>query len=155
PGIVRDYLVRLNTSRLQLCQERLDRSLVHLLRQQGVADQSVTIGGRRVDRQQQRQLTLVDLIDAQNAREAGDHPGLVVDSKVQLIGKGSAPQADHLLARSHPEVACQAIGNTAGSETVEIDRLDGFLDNSPGIDRVWSKKGRLRAKGTSAGQTPM
>jgi hypothetical protein len=106
-------------------------------------------------RQQQCQLALIDLVDAQDAREASDHPGLVVGSKVQLVGKASAPQADHLLARPNPEVASQAIGNTARGETVEVDRFDGFLDNPSRIDGVSSKKGWLRAKDTSARQTTM
>jgi len=98
---------------------------------------------------------LIHLVDAQDAREASDHPGLVVGSKVQLVGECSAPQADHLLARPHPEVTCQAIWNTASGETVKVDRLDGFLDNPACIDGVASKKGRLRTKYMPARQTTM
>ena len=138
-------------------RRQLDRVLIDGLgvREQGVAHQTITIRCCRIDGKQQRQLTLVDLVDTQDAREVGDDPTLVINGEVHLGGKGATPKPDHLFTRSHPEVACQPIRNTARGHSVTEHRLDRLLNDTPRVDRSWAKKRRLCAKHAAAGCTHM
>src|SRR5260370_33745150 len=85
--MVGDGLGGLDPGGLQLGQERPDRILVYLLRQQGVPNESITIGRCWIDREQQRQFALIHLVDAQDARETSHHPGLVAAAKSNWSAK--------------------------------------------------------------------
>src|SRR5260370_120846 len=88
--------------------------------------QTIAIRCCRIDAKQQRQFTLIDLVDTQDAREVGYDPWLVVDREIQLIRERPTPQADHLLTRPHPKVARQALGHVASGQGVAVYRLTAF-----------------------------
>jgi hypothetical protein len=75
--VVRNDLVRMDTRCPQTVNEGREHRLIDLPRpwQQGVADQTITIRRSGIDRQQQRQISLVHLVDAQNAREVATTHG--------------------------------------------------------------------------------
>jgi hypothetical protein len=82
----------------------------------------------RVDGQQQRRVALVDLVHAEDARQVGNDPRLIVDGDVDLGSVGAAPEADHLLVGLDPEVACQLVGNGGHRQPIVVHGLDRLLE---------------------------
>jgi len=113
-------------------------------RQQGVADEAITIWRGGIDGQQQRPVSLVHLVDAQDAGEVGDDPRLVIDDKVDLGGLGAAPKADHFFVGLDPEISRQLIRHAPHGKAVAVHRADGFLYDASRVNGTRSQKGRLR-----------
>jgi hypothetical protein len=72
---VGDDLCRIDPGLAQSTQEAVHHALVDGALHQLEAHQAIAIGTGRVHRQEQGELALIDLVDAQHAREGLDDPG--------------------------------------------------------------------------------
>jgi len=111
-----------------------------------IANQPITPLARGVDCHEQRKPVLVDLIDAENARERFDDPGLI--GLVQADGSAVAatPVSHGGLTGTYPEVAGHPLGDTAEGHPILIDSGHGSADDPVGVDGVGPQKGRLSSK---------
>ena len=110
---ISDHLLGLDTGLSQVGEKLVDHGAIHLTMDQLIADQAVAIGGSRIDGEEEGQLILIDLINAEDAREFADHPRLVIALEVERGFVNLAPLPHHGFAGGHPEVAGQPLGDTA------------------------------------------
>lgn len=141
-----DHLLGFDACLTQSFEEVLDLLAVHLSVDQLVSHQPVSLRYGRIHGHKQRQLALVDLVDAQNPGELLDHALLVVFVEAQALGVVVAPAADHRLARSDPEVPRQPLTDPPYGHAVLVDRKDGLFANTLGVDGVWPEKRRPGAE---------
>ena len=120
-----------------------------------IADEPIAIRCGRINGKEQGELSLIDLVDTQDAGELADNPGLVIGHEVEGLTIGSNPVADHAFAGLNPKVSGEACGDAAHGHAIETDGLDGFLDNTVGVDGVGTEKGRLGTEIMLAGLTVM
>jgi hypothetical protein len=148
-----DYLIGVDAHCSQLREELLDVFALDPSVDQLVAYELVATLPSGVHRQEQRQFVLVELIDAQDPGELLNHPSLVVAFEVHPFSVIPAPPSDHRLAGGNPEVPGEPTRHPPHSHPVSVDREDGLLSNSLGVDSIGTKKRRLDTKVARAGWT--
>src|SRR5690348_9381532 len=120
-----------------------------------IPDEAVAVRSGWIDGEEEGQALLIDLIDAQDAREGRHDPGLVVLRKVEGPRVVPAPAPDHRVARADPEVAGQTRPDPRHSHAIVEDRGDGFGNDAVRVDCVRAQEGRLEAKMMAARRAVM
>ena len=83
---IRDHLRGLDTHLGQPLEERLHLHAADRPMDQLVAHQPIAVRTGRIDCDQERELVLVDLIDAEDPGEGAYNPGLVVLLQIEFLG---------------------------------------------------------------------
>lgn len=120
---VRDDLCGRQTGVAEPREERLHLHLGDGPLHELVADGPIAVRRARIDREQQGQVALIDLIDAEHAGEGLHDPGAVVVVERLAGSEGAAPVADHGHAGSDPQVASEPSRDATDRHAVGEDGL--------------------------------
>jgi hypothetical protein len=118
-----------------------------------ITDQPIALGRRSVHGQQQRELPLIDFINAQDPGVLLDNPRLVVCDKALPGARGATPAADAAFTGPHPEIAGKAGTDAAHGHAVRVDSLHRCGHDPVGVDRIGAQEGRLCPKVAPPGST--
>jgi hypothetical protein len=154
-GAISNDLIGVNASGVQLLEKLFNLDGIHISLHQLVADQAIAIGCRRINREQEGELALIDFIDTQDARECLHNPGLVIGREVKASTIGPAPLPNTRLTRAHPEIAGEAFGHAAHGHPILIDGGDSRGDDPIGVSGIGAEEGRLGAEVMLARGTEM
>ena len=117
--------------------------------------QAVAAWRSRINRQQEGEIVLVDLIDAQDTGELADYPGLVVRFEIKARLIIITPLPDHAFTGVHPEITGQPCRYSAHSHAVSMHSFDGFHHHPATVGGILTQKRRLSVEVVMIRQTVM
>lgn len=143
---VSDDLIRVDAGGAQLLEKAFDRPSVAIAVDHLLADQPIAMRRRRVDREQEGQVALIDLIDTQDAGTCRHDPGLIIGQEVKASPIGAAALPNAGFTGAQPKIAGEALRHAAHGQPILLDGGDGRGDDPVGVAGIGSEEGRLGAE---------